>query len=61
VSSGVFSPLLKIGIAHVYVPPEISPGDEVKVKIRDRACSAEIINFPFYDPERYGVKRRGAA
>ncbi len=61
VSSGVFSPLLKIGIAHVYVPLEISPGDEVKVKIRGRTCSAEIVNFPFYDSERYGVKRRGAA
>jgi aminomethyltransferase len=61
VSSGVFSPLLKIGIAHVYVPPEISPGDEVEVEIRGRPRRAEIVNFPFYDPDKYGVKRRGAA
>jgi aminomethyltransferase len=58
-TSGTFSPLLKCGIGIGYV--EISHAQEgtiVKVKIRDKKTKAKIVSFPFYDPEKYGYKRK---
>ncbi len=58
-TSGTFSPLLKYGIGMGYV--EISHAQEgniVNVKIRNKKAKAKIVSFPFYDPEKYGYKRK---
>jgi len=57
VTSGTLSPLLKVGIAMGYVPPEYSRvGERVEISIRGRLAKAEIVKFPFYDKRRYGKK-----
>jgi len=59
VTSGTLSPLLKVGIAMGYVPPEYSRvGERVEISIRGRLAKAEIVKFPFYDKRRYGRKRK---
>ena len=59
VTSGTLSPILKVGIAMGYVPPAYaSTGEKVDVSIRGRLAEAEIVDFPFYDKNRYGRKRR---
>jgi len=59
VTSGTFSPLLKVGIAMGYVTPNYSsPGTRVKISIRERMAEAEVVKFPFYDKKRYGRKRK---
>jgi aminomethyltransferase len=58
-TSGTFSPLLKLGIGMGYVQlPSAQEGKTVNVKIRDRMAEAKISAFPFYDPEKYGYKRK---
>jgi len=60
VTSGTFSPLLKYGIAVTYVQAEHAVrGEMVNVKIRNKQAKAEIVKFPFYDPNRYGYARTG--
>ncbi len=58
VSSGTFSPLLKVGIAMGYATPELEPGERISVEIRGKSRSAEVVGWPFYDSERYGRLRR---
>jgi aminomethyltransferase len=59
VTSGTFSPLLKCGIGMAYVQiSQSQEGNIVNVKIRDKLAKAEIVSFPFYDPEKYGYKRK---
>jgi len=59
ITSGTFSPLLKQGIAMAYVQTEHAVvGEVVYVKIRDKQAKAEIIKFPFYDPNQYGHTRK---
>ena len=49
VTSGTFSPLLKMGIAMAYLPTEFSKENtEVKVKIRDRLVNGVVVRLPFY-------------
>jgi aminomethyltransferase len=58
-TSGTFSPLLKLGIGMGYVQlPSAQEGKTVNVKIRDRMAEAKISAFPFYDSEKYGYKRK---
>jgi len=57
VTSGTFSPLLKVGIAMGYVRPGLKIGDRVSVEIRGRKRAAEVVAWPFYDPARYGYLR----
>ncbi|MEM0053749.1 MAG: glycine cleavage system aminomethyltransferase GcvT [Nitrososphaeria archaeon] len=57
-TSGTYSPLLNIGIGMGYVLKEFSEvGTRLKVKIRERYFDAEVVNPPFYDPNKYGYKR----
>jgi len=57
-TSGTYSPLLKIGIGMAYIQVSNSQeGNVVGVKIRDKTAKARIVAFPFYDPEEYGYKR----
>jgi aminomethyltransferase len=47
VTSGTFSPTLKVGIALALVKPEFKLGDAVQIDIRGRISSAEIVRAPF--------------
>ncbi|MBC7219417.1 MAG: glycine cleavage system aminomethyltransferase GcvT [Hadesarchaea archaeon] len=58
VSSGTFSPLLKKGIAMGYVPPDVKVGDTLSIEIHNRKRKAEVVEWPFYNPEKYGFKRK---
>ena len=48
VRSGTLSPSLGCGIGTAYLPPEAAPGDEVRVRIRNRDIPGEVAAFPFY-------------
>ncbi len=58
VTSGTFSPLLRVGIAMGYVKPKVKVGDDVSVEIHGKKRMAEVVNWPFYDPTKYGHSRR---
>ena len=59
VRSGTFSPILKCGVAMAYVSTEYATtGETVAVKIRGKLVDGEIIRFPFYDPTKYGYRRK---
>ncbi|MFQ6064407.1 MAG: glycine cleavage system aminomethyltransferase GcvT [Candidatus Bathyarchaeia archaeon] len=59
VTSGTFSPILECGIAMAYVSTEhAKTGENVAVKIRDKLVEGEIVGFPFYDPMKYGYRRK---
>ncbi len=58
-TSGTFSPLLKIGVGMGYVEmPYAREGADVFVKIREKQAKAKVAAFPLYDPDRYGSKRK---
>jgi len=50
VTSGTFSPTLKVGIALALLSPEFKVGDQVQVDIRGRLSSASIVRAPFVEP-----------
>jgi aminomethyltransferase len=59
VTSGTLSPLLDKGIAMAYLTPQnASPGNVVKVRIRDRFEGAKLVKPPFYDTSKYGYSRK---
>lgn len=58
VTSGAISPLLNVGIAMGYASPDIAPGARVAIEIHGKPRAAEVVNWPFYDPEKYGFTRR---
>lgn len=59
VTSGTFSPIIKYGIAMAYVSTEhAKTGETVAVRIRDRLIDGEIVRLPFYDPTKYGYRRK---
>jgi len=47
VTSGTFSPSLKVGIALALIEPGYEVGNEVAIDIRGRACAAKITALPF--------------
>ena len=49
VTSGTFSPTLKVGIALALVKPEFKVGDLVQVDVRGRISSSEIVRAPFVE------------
>jgi len=58
-TSGTFSPLLNYGIGIGYVQmPYALEGNIVNVRVRNKVAKAKIVSFPFYDPEKYGFKRK---
>ncbi len=58
-TSGTFSPLLKIGVGMGYIEtPYANEGTDVHVKIREKQTKAKVASFPLYDPEQYGSKRK---
>ena len=48
VTSGSFSPTLKLGLAMAFVPSGCAIGDDVSVSIRDRAWDATLVEMPFF-------------
>ena len=61
-TSGTFSPLLRVGIGMGYVEPSQSLKDTlVNVNIRGKMSKARVSAFPLYDPEKYGYKRKVAS
>ncbi|HYB02891.1 MAG TPA: glycine cleavage system aminomethyltransferase GcvT, partial [Nitrososphaerales archaeon] len=59
VTSGTFSPLLKIGIGMGYVPTPLTiPGQSISVDIRNSGKLAKVVTVPFYDTSKYGYKRK---
>ena len=47
VTSGTFSPNLKLGIALALVSPEVKVGDLVEIDVRGRVGSYEVVKAPF--------------
>jgi aminomethyltransferase len=49
VTSGTFSPTLKVGIAMAYLSPRdrLKAGDEVEIDVRGRRGKAEVVKPPF--------------
>jgi len=60
-TSGTFSPLLRVGVGMGYVETSQSMKDTiVNVNIRGKMSKAKVSAFPLYDPERYGYRRKAA-
>ena len=58
VSSGSMSPVLQKGIALAFVKPGIVDiGDVVEIDIRGRIRKAQVVTWPFYNPDEYGSTR----
>ncbi|MFQ6010699.1 MAG: glycine cleavage system aminomethyltransferase GcvT [Nitrososphaerales archaeon] len=57
VTSGTYSPLLRKGIAMGYIGKTVTGSEEVEILIRGTKKDARIVEFPFYDPKKYGVRR----
>jgi aminomethyltransferase len=49
VTSGTFSPTLRVGIALAYLEAEIEPGDVVEVDVRGRRGEAGVVKPPFVE------------
>ena len=48
VTSGTQSPLLKKGIGLGYIPREFSSlGSNIGILIREKKCTAQVVNLPF--------------
>jgi aminomethyltransferase len=57
-TSGTFSPLLRVGVGMGYVEPSQSLKDTVvNVSIRGKMSKARVSSFPLYDAEKYGFRR----
>jgi len=58
VTSGLFSPLLQVGVAQAYLGVEHAvEGSTVEVRLRDKGLKAEVCKFPLYDSTKYGYAR----
>jgi aminomethyltransferase len=58
VTSGLFSPLLQVGVAQAYLGVEYAvEGSTVEVRVRDKGLKAEVCKFPLYDGSKYGYAR----
>jgi aminomethyltransferase len=61
VTSGTFSPLLKNGVAQVYVGTEYAvEGTVVVIRVREKSLRAQVCKFPLYDASVYGSGRAKA-
>jgi aminomethyltransferase len=57
-TSGGLSPISNKGIGMGYVPPDtVDVGDIIEIDIKGRHRRAEVADWPFYDPEKYGETR----
>jgi aminomethyltransferase len=59
ISSGGFSPLLNLGIGMGYINSEFKePGTIIQFEVRGKPHDVKIANFPLYDAEKFGGKRK---
>ncbi len=59
VSSGGFSPLLKVGIGMGYIHPEFKDGGtSLKYEVRGKLYDAVVRKFPLYDSSIFGRNRK---
>ncbi|MEM0117102.1 MAG: glycine cleavage system aminomethyltransferase GcvT [Conexivisphaerales archaeon] len=59
VTSGTYSPILKKGIAMAMIQSEaLNRSNIFEIEVRGKMCKAEIHQFPFYDVEVYGYRRK---
>lgn len=59
VTSGTFSPILKRGIAMAIIQIDaLNHSNIFEIEVRGKRCKAEIHQFPFYDAETYGFRRK---
>ena len=60
VSSGSFSPLLKIGIGMGFIPYDITLGTELVAQDPEgkKSIPVKTTGFPLYNPDEYGSKRK---
>lgn len=49
VTSGTFSPTLKVGIALALVKPEFKSGSKITIDVRGRISNGEIVKLPFVE------------
>ena len=49
VTSGTFSPTLKVGIALALIKPDFKVGDEVQIDVRGRISNATVVKAPFVE------------
>jgi aminomethyltransferase len=49
ITSGTFSPTLKVGIALALLSPDIKVGEAVQIDIRGRTSSASVVKAPFVE------------
>jgi aminomethyltransferase len=49
VTSGTFSPTLKIGIGLALLNPEIAVGDRLSIDVRGRMSEFEVVKIPFVE------------
>jgi aminomethyltransferase len=47
ITSGTFSPSLKVGIALALIDPGFIEGDELEIDVRGRTSWATIVSLPF--------------
>ena len=59
VTSGTYSPTLKVGIAMALLPPSVEAGDPVGVEIRGREREAVVVKLPFYS--RFSKRNAGGS
>lgn len=58
-TSGGFSPSLKVSIGQGYVPTELAvQGGKVFVNVRGRNIEAEIVSMPFLPPKTKSIKKK---
>jgi len=54
VTSGTFSPTLRLGIAMGYLDADVAAGDRVDIDVRGRTLPAEVTRPPFVDASTKG-------
>ena len=54
VRSGSFSPTLRVGIGLAYLENPLGPGDEVRIDLRGRDATFEVVRPPFVDRDPKG-------
>ena len=59
ITSGTLSPTLQRGVAMAYIPTDyFEIGRNISVRVREKDLKAEIVDFPFFDINRYGWRRK---
>lgn len=58
ITSGTYSPTIKRGIAIALISADVADEKYILVDVRGSMCKAEIRQFPFYDANIFGYRRK---